>query len=286
MADAHTTPRRPDRRYRQAVERVTDQAIILRAWPFSETSQTVALFSRNHGIIRGLAKGAHRPKAPFSGGFEPLTSGEIVAILRDGPGLATLTEWDLQQVCWAARQNLDAYRTATYASEAVYHAVTDRDPHPALYDALVRCFESVGDDANRTQTLSEFQWSLLVETGYQPRLPEPHAHTLSTREVFGFSPALGAVVDDPASSPTHNPDSTGAAPAARGPIWRVRAGTIAALRSLDQQHPQGTHGTHSTATWRRVNRLLASYLAWLLDRELPAARSLFGSGETDRRPTQ
>ncbi|MCH7601829.1 MAG: recombination protein O N-terminal domain-containing protein, partial [Planctomycetes bacterium] len=35
-------------------------AICIRRWDFSETSQTVSLFTSEAGIIRGLAKGAKR----------------------------------------------------------------------------------------------------------------------------------------------------------------------------------------------------------------------------------
>ena len=40
---------------------ITDNAICIRRWDYSETSQTVSLLLRNHGVIRGLVKGAKRP---------------------------------------------------------------------------------------------------------------------------------------------------------------------------------------------------------------------------------
>jgi recombinational DNA repair protein (RecF pathway) len=39
---------------------IIDQAIVVRLWDFSETSQTVSLFLREHGMLRGLAKGSRR----------------------------------------------------------------------------------------------------------------------------------------------------------------------------------------------------------------------------------
>ncbi|MCH7602254.1 MAG: recombination protein O N-terminal domain-containing protein, partial [Planctomycetes bacterium] len=59
---------------------ISDYAICIRRWDFSETSQTVSLFTRESGIIRGLAKGAKREKGNFSGGFDLLTLGQVVAI--------------------------------------------------------------------------------------------------------------------------------------------------------------------------------------------------------------
>ena len=41
---------------------IADTAICIRCWDFSETSQTVSLVTREHGVVRGLAKGAKREK--------------------------------------------------------------------------------------------------------------------------------------------------------------------------------------------------------------------------------
>ena len=47
-----------------------DEAICIRHWDFSETSQTVGLFSRTHGLIRAIAKGSRRERGGFSGGVD------------------------------------------------------------------------------------------------------------------------------------------------------------------------------------------------------------------------
>ena len=84
---------------------VIDQAICIRHWDWSETSQTVSLFARDTGIVRGMAKGARREKAPFSGGLEVLTRGEMVAIIKPSSDLANITAWDLQETFPAAQSS-------------------------------------------------------------------------------------------------------------------------------------------------------------------------------------
>ena len=44
------------------MQTIEDNAFCLRRWDFSETSQTASLLTRDHGVLRGLAKGAKRPK--------------------------------------------------------------------------------------------------------------------------------------------------------------------------------------------------------------------------------
>ena len=61
---------------------VRDRCICLRKVEYSETSQIVALFAREHGIIRLIAKGAHRRTkagaSKFDGGVDLLPIADLL----------------------------------------------------------------------------------------------------------------------------------------------------------------------------------------------------------------
>src|SRR3954447_11015522 len=68
---------------------VTDDGICLRVTDFSETSQIVGMFTRRHGMVPLIAKGAKRAskKNVMSGPLDLLTSGEVVFVpAREGGG--------------------------------------------------------------------------------------------------------------------------------------------------------------------------------------------------------
>ena len=155
---------------------LNDTAICLRCWDFSETSQTVSLLTKQHGIIRGLAKGSRRDNAGFSGGFDPLTRGNIVARLKPSKELITLTEWNLEHVWWTTRNNLEVNRGAIYLIDLVGRMITDQDPHSEVLDALQDALNRMDDGHDIDWPLLRFQWSLLVETGYQPTLTTDSEH--------------------------------------------------------------------------------------------------------------
>lgn len=248
-------------------KRITEQAIVLRHWEFSETSQTVSLFTRGFGMLRGLAKGARRERAPFSGGFEVLTRGEISAIVKAGTDLATLTEWDLQEVYWGPRRSLFAHRAGMYLIDLVRHAVTDEDPHIGLWDALDAALRDLPDRPDYDAIL-RLQWALLVETGYRPRLD---ADVITgdpldaSAETYGFSASGGGLVHDPGR---HGPDH----------IWRVRADTVEVLRRLDDAGGSSA-GPGDIDSVERASRLLATALTEILSRDLPSREALYQSGE-------
>ncbi len=244
---------------------VVDLAICVRQWDWSETSQTVSLFSREHGLIRGVAKGARRPEARFSGGLEVPTLGEIVAIVKTTPVLATLTGWDVRETFPAMRRSLSAFYAGMYGVDLVHHALQERDPHPALFDALLAALRSLGHGQSADLLAAvRFQWAALEQTGFRPDLGHDAltGDELPAASVYLFSPSLGGFLPDRAI------DGSGG-----GRLWRVRAETLHTLRGIatDSAGPDVDSGV------LRAGRLLAAYLREILGRDLASAMPLFGS---------
>lgn len=239
---------------------IVDNAICIRRWEFSETSQTVSLFTRVHGVIRGLAKGARREKGAFSGGFDPLTQGQIVAIVKPGGELATLTEWTLQETCRHIRQSLEANRAALYMADLVHHMVTDHDPHEALFDDFVLAIDALREPEKREIALLRFQWRLLEETGYRPQLDqdvETGRVVTDETQTLAFSARAGGLVEDTGASDR----------------WRVRRETIEALKSIAAGE---TSQSPPVEVLARGNRLLAAYLREMMGTEPATMRWRFG----------
>src|SRR4051812_33484122 len=153
---------------RWCVPTVIDQAVCIRQWDWSETSQTVSVFGRQQGVIRGVAKGSRRERAPFSGGLEVLTRGEVTAIVKPASDLGNITAWDLQETFPALRRGLPAFYTGMYMADLVHHSLSERDPHPGLFDRLVEGLRGLGDAAASAGAVLRFQWAVLEETGYRP----------------------------------------------------------------------------------------------------------------------
>ncbi len=240
---------------------LADTAICLRCWDFSETSQTVSLLTREHGIIRGLAKGSRREGGMFSGGFDPLTRGHLLARLKVGRDLATLTEWQLERVWWSARSNLEVNRRAIYMADLVQRMITDHDPHPTVFDSLVEALDRMDAGHGEDWPLLRFQWAVLCETGYRPELDidvETKDALNGDVTVFAFSSTQGGVVTD-----TGMPDRV-----------RVRRETIEMLRMLQEDQPMQAIDPQ---TLHRAGKLLAHYLRDIIGTESAAMRWMWSS---------
>jgi len=277
------------------VPTIVSQALVIRQWDFSETSQTVSLFCREHGVVRGLAKGSRREKSRFSGGLDPLTRGEIVAILKPSVELATLTEWDLQEIFWSTRRSLGAHRAGLYIVDLIHHTILAHDAHPRLWDHTLDALRAIADESAREEAVLRFQWNLLVEIGYKPNLtlaadPFAPASDGGREGVYQFNPRAGGLVGQ--ESATSNGSEGEGLAVGRvmggevggrvggrvwGEVWRVRPDTVKALRGLEAETAHGREASIGPVqSARRASRLLSEYLRVLLDRDLPTREALFG----------
>jgi DNA repair protein RecO (recombination protein O) len=134
---------------------------ILHATAWRETSLIVQAFSRDHGWVTLVAKGAKRPHSvlrPALSVFQPLLlswSGatEVKTMTRAEcagvhplPGPAMMS-------CW-------------YMNELMFRLLPREDPHPGLFDAYVIALQQLAAGQTAAGALRKFEWTLLKETGY------------------------------------------------------------------------------------------------------------------------
>lgn len=248
---------------------VFDDAVCIRVWDWSETSQTVSLFGREIGVVRGLAKGARREKAPFSGGFEVPMRGEAGVIIKHNPeSLATLTQWDLREIFSPVRQSLGNFYAAMAIADIVHHAIRDHDPHPGLYDAMLLSLRAIAT-SGPTAALVQFLWATLTETGYRPELTEDvrRGGRLETQPdaPIAFSPRLGGFFTLQSGE---RAEELGA--------WRVRVETMRLLVQVSAA-PAWAPAADSRPHADRAARLLAAYLREVIGTDIAALGPALGT---------
>jgi DNA repair protein RecO (recombination protein O) len=152
---------------------VHDRCICLRKVEYSETSQILTLFAREHGITRVIAKGAHRRTkagaSKFDGGVDLLDVGEAVFSHDPAKDLPPLTEWGLREGHLELRRDLRGIYLALYAAELISKLFEEHDPHPQLFDRLESTIPELAT-RRREESFLSFQIDLLRESGYLPEL--------------------------------------------------------------------------------------------------------------------
>ncbi len=136
-------------------------ALILHRRAWRDTSFLIEAFSREHGRVGLVAKGARRAKARWRGLLEPLAD---LRLSWSGRGeLFTLTGVEVDR-------RYDLHDTALwagfYASELVLRLTAREDAHPRAYDSLRALLQALADGAPAAIALRFFERDLLDETGY------------------------------------------------------------------------------------------------------------------------
>ncbi len=142
---------------------------VLHHYDWSETSVIVEAFTRAHGRVALVAKGAKRPSSNFRPVLLPLQplslgwSGD--AEIRTLKG----AEWG----GGAVMPTGDALLSGHYANELLLRLLAREDAHPRLFDAYAALVHVLATDRGETlhaAALRAFELLLLRETGHLPEL--------------------------------------------------------------------------------------------------------------------
>ncbi|ARP80864.1 DNA repair protein RecO [Bordetella genomosp. 8] len=134
---------------------------MLHATPWRETSLIVQTFSRDHGCVALVAKGAKRPYSvlrPVLSAFQPLMlswsgAGEVKTLTRaEVAGIRPLGGAPLM--------------SAWYMNELLLRLLPREDAHPVLFDAYDTALTQLAGGTPAAGALRRFEWTLLNETGY------------------------------------------------------------------------------------------------------------------------
>ncbi len=149
---------------------ISDLALVLHTIAWRETSLIVEVFTREHGRLGLIAKGARRPRSALRGLLQPF---QPLAVRWSGKSeLRNLlaAEWV------GGLQHLDgaALMPGFYLNELMVRLLPRDDPHPALFDDFLATLgilaeQEVSSGRELTEPiLRRFECNLLREMGYAP----------------------------------------------------------------------------------------------------------------------
>ena len=145
------------------------EGVVVRRTDYSETSKIATFYTRDHGKIRAIAKGARRKKSEFLGLLEPLSLLEIVFIERRS-GLHILKEAHLLDSKLELRQELSRIAHALNLLSLIDQTQPDEDADPDVFELLVSGLSALSHISNAENVTFAFQVHLLRHFGKLPRL--------------------------------------------------------------------------------------------------------------------
>lgn len=184
----------------RAASRPSQAAYVLHSYDWSESSLIVELFTREHGRVAAVAKGAKRPYSQLRPVLMPFQRLLVTFGARRGDDAEV---WLLRHAEWAggaAWPGGAALLPGFYLNELLMRLIARHDPHEALFDAYAHALRAMGDPGLLSAALRAFELALLRQLGHLPDL----SHSTVTGQAVGaeawfrLHPEMGvmAVPDD------------------------------------------------------------------------------------------
>ncbi len=233
-----------------------DEAVVLRTHDLGEVDRIITMLSREHGRIRGVAKGVRRSKSRFGARLEPF--GHVDVQLYEGRSLDTVTQADSLQA-YGAQLCLDYPRwTAGAAMLEAAERLTAEEKEPATQQFLLLIA------GLRALTAGERSPGLVLD-----------AYLLRSISVAGYSPSFADCSRCGAAGP-HRAFHFASGGAVCGDCRRPgasapRPGTMEMLGALLSGDWQTAEAADDRLR-RDGSALVAAFVQWHLERGLRSLR--------------
>ncbi len=148
------------------------EALVLKNSPFGEAGAMVTFFTRDHGKVRAVARGARRSTSKLVGHLEPLTHVQLA--MAHGRNLDYINQAQVIRDFSGLRGELDVLAKALYVAELVDGFGAEANSNPALYDLALETLHSIEEHQGGPQDsewpLRFFELHLLRVSGLMPEL--------------------------------------------------------------------------------------------------------------------
>ena len=229
-----------------------DEAVVLRTHKLGEADRIITLLTRQHGLVRAVAKGVRRTTSRWGSRLEPFTHVDLQ--LAEGRSLDVVTQAESLDP-FAARLggDYDRYTAGTVMLETAERLVTEeKQPAVQQFLLLVGGLRAMAaGEHGPGQVLDSYLLRSLAVAGYAPsfdhcaRCGDPGPHRW-------FSPSAGGVL----CGDCRVPGSAGPAPGTLLLLGALLTGDWPVVHAADPRH------------LREASGLVAAYLAWHLERGL------------------
>lgn len=147
---------------------VTDEAVIIGLMDYREHDKIVTVFTREHGKLSGLARGAKRSVKRFGGALELFS--RLSLSFTPADGLVSVTDVDLVTIFPSIRATLEGIAHAGYACELVGALAPERMANQRLFRLLTAYLDHLDSFPATRADRHFFEINLLNILGYRPPL--------------------------------------------------------------------------------------------------------------------
>ena len=175
----------------------TTNAINLKSYNLSESDKIIVMYSKEKGLIRGVAKGVKKPKSKLGARMDLLVANTLM--LRQGRNLDTICQAEVVNSFYKTRQDMDKIFYSMYVTEVVHNFGIEDDPcSEKIYNLLYKALNTISCARNKIEIMLaviKFQLKMMIESGFSIELDKCLCCDGELEnETMYFVPNLGGIV--------------------------------------------------------------------------------------------
>lgn len=229
---------------------------MLRHSDYGEADRMLSLYTREHGKVRAIAKGARKIASRKAGHLEPFT--RVKLQLAKGRDLLIVTQAETIDSYPSLREDLTLTGYAAYVLELLDRFVPDEETAlPSLFRLLTETLSRLATDPIPWLTIRSYEMRLLDLLGFRPQLFECAncGKEILAEDQF-FSAALGGAI-----CPRCGQGLPG--------LWAISVDALKYLRHFQRSgYREAVRARPDTETQKEVETVMQGYFQYLLEREL------------------
>jgi DNA repair protein RecO (recombination protein O) len=237
------------------------EAIVLRTWPFGEADLMVAFFTREQGVIRGVARHAMRSRKRFGGALEPMT--HVRADWAERPK-QDVVRIDRFEILWSPlRDPVDYARLAAlgFIAEVLEGALPDHAPEDDVFRLAVATATRLH---GKSITVSATYFALWI-TRLLGWMPDLNVCAISGESLRGAPQVFYSPLRDGVMSQRHRPS---------GSVALSAEALATAAKIFRQPLPAVLESNLPAASMQQLRRFAVTILERHLEERLQSARAL------------
>src|ERR1051326_4735700 len=122
---------------------VTTEAIVLRSYNLAEADRIVLCFTRDAGLIRGVAKGARRMKTRFGAALEPFTVIRLEFREKENRALVTIAVVEVVESHFDLAADVESAEALGYMAELVNEFAPPHEANQKLFRMVSACLDAL-----------------------------------------------------------------------------------------------------------------------------------------------
>ncbi len=150
------------------------EAFLLSVTDLQEADRIVEFLTREHGLKRGVARGAKRRFSRFAGELQPLAKVRVGWFEKEGRDLVRIASVELVRSPKALQGDLEGLLLGAYLGESLTTFAQEEEPSETLFRLLDACLEALEAGADRRVLLRYFEaWILRLAGVFPPPVECP-----------------------------------------------------------------------------------------------------------------